>query len=124
MLFSKVTKEKLIKAGFKLEKCEDGTFWVIEKEAGEEADRLLRLCDMALINFDAESVKELILLQCDCDFTDPTLYIDSYLWKLTKRDFADMVSLLLRSGRSKPKAPSIFRIKRTGQEQKQDSASQ
>ena len=105
-MFFKVTKERLIRAGFQLEKCEDGTFWVIEKEAGEEADRLLRVCDMALINFDAETVEDLILIQCDCDFTDPVLYIDSFLWKLTKRDFADIVSLLTKTGKPTPKVPA------------------
>ncbi len=95
-MFSKVTRERLTKAGFKLEKCDDGTFWVIEKEPGEEAARLLRVCGRALANFDTEAVDELILIQCDCDFSDPTLYIDGFLWKLTKRDFADIVSLLLK----------------------------
>ena len=103
-MFSKVTREKLMRAGFQLEKCEDGTFWVIEKEAGEEASRLLRICGRALANFDAETVEDLILIQCDFDFSDPTLYIDGFLWKLTKRDLADIVSLLLRSGKPKPKA--------------------
>lgn len=104
-MFFKVTNERLIRAGFKLEKCEDGTFWVIEKEAGAEADRLLRACDRALINFDAEAVGELILIQCGCDFSDPALYIDGFLWKLTKRDFTDIVFLLLKSGPIKPKTP-------------------
>ena len=102
-MFSKVTPDRLARAGFKLEKCEDGTFWVIEREPGAEADRLLRICDMTLINFDAEAVSELILVQCGCDLTDPTLYIDGYLWKLTKRDLADIVTLLLRDTRGKRK---------------------
>ena len=104
MLF-KVTNERLIKAGFKLEKCEDGTFWVLEREAGEEAAKLLRICEKALIDFDMEAVEEIILLQCDCDFSDPALYIDDLLWTLTKRDFRDIVFLLLRDGKARPKAP-------------------
>ena len=101
-LFFKVNNERLLKAGFKPEKFEDGTFWVIEKEAGAEADRLLRICSRALINFDAEAVKELILLQCGSDLSDPELYIDGFLWHLTKRDLADIVLLLLRTGQPKP----------------------
>lgn len=104
-LFFKVNNERLLKAGFKPEKFEDGTFWVIEKESGAEADRLLRICGRALINFDAEAVKELILLQCGSDFSDPALYIDGFLWNLTKRDFADIIFLLLKDPRVKVKIP-------------------
>ena len=96
VLFFKVTKEKLTKAGFQLEQCEDGSFWFIEQEAGKEADRIFRICEKALLNFDADPVRELILIQCDVDFSDPTLYIDGFLWKLTKRDLADIVRLLLK----------------------------
>lgn len=101
-LFFRVTSERLLKAGFQLEKLEDGTFWVMEREAGEEADRLLRICGKALVNFDAEAVEELILLQCGSDLSDPQLYIDGFLWDLTKRDLADIVFLLARGGQPKP----------------------
>ena len=101
MLF-KATNERLIKAGFQLESFEDGAFWVLEKEAGAEADRLLRICGKALLNFDGEAVRDLILLQCGSDLSDPELYIDGFLWHLTKRDLADIVLLLLRTGQPKP----------------------
>lgn len=104
-LFFKVTNKRLLKTGFQLERCEDGAFWVIEKEAGGDADRLLRACGRALINFDAEAVKELILIQCGCDLSDPALYIDGFMWKLSKRDFADIVFLLLKSRPAKHKTP-------------------
>lgn len=104
-MFFKVTNERLLRAGFKLEKCEDGAFWVIEREAGEEADRLLRICGRALINFDTEAVKDLILVQCGSDFSDPTLYIDGFLWNLAKRDFADIIFLLLKDRQIKTKMP-------------------
>lgn len=100
MLFN-VTRERLTKAGFKLEKCEDGTFWVLEREAGEEADRILRICDKAMLDFDGEAVRDIIVLQCDCDFSDPALCVDDYLWRLSKRDFRDIV-LLLQSGHRRP----------------------
>lgn len=106
-MFFKVTNERLLRAGFKPEKFEDGTFWVIEKEAGEAADRLLRICGRALINFDAEAVKEIILLQCNGDFSDPALYIDGFLWNLTKRDFVDIIFLLLKDNQTKIKTFSV-----------------
>ena len=93
MLF-KATNERLIKAGFQLESFEDGAFWVLEKEAGAEADRLLRICGKALLSLDG---RDLILLQCGSDFSDPALYIDGFLWNLTKRDFTDILFLLLKS---------------------------
>lgn len=96
-MFFKATNERLIKAGFQLESFEDGAFWVLEKAAGAEADRLLRICGKALLNFDGEAVRELILLQCGSDFSDPALYIDGFLWNLTKRDFTDILFLLLKS---------------------------
>ena len=95
-MFSKVTTKKLEKAGFKLESCEDGRFWVIEAEAGAEAERIYRACGRAIIDFDAEDVHDLILIQCDSCLADPALYIDGFMWKLTKRDFADIVFLLSR----------------------------
>lgn len=104
-MFFKVTNARLQRAGFKLERCEDGTFWFIEREAGMEADRLLRVCGRALMDFDAEAVEELILIQCGCDFSDPALYVDGFLWKLTKRDFADIVFLLLKSAPAKSPLP-------------------
>lgn len=104
-MFFKVTNERLRRAGFQLERCEDGTFWCIEREAGAEAARLLRACSRALMNFDTEAVETLILIQCGCDFSDPALYIDGFLWKLTKRDFADIVFLLLKSAPAKPPMP-------------------
>lgn len=95
-MFGKVTREKLSRAGFQLESCEDGHFWVYEREAGEEADRLLRVCRKALEDFDEESVRDLILVQCDAGFADPTLYLDGYIWKLSGRDLADIASLLFK----------------------------
>lgn len=104
-MFFKVTSERLLRAGFQLEKFEDGSFWVIEKAAGAEADRLLRICGRALIDFDVQAVADLILLQCGSDFSEPALYIDGFLWNLTRRDFTDILFLLLKTGRAKPKTP-------------------
>lgn len=91
-----MTREKLSRAGFQLESCEDGHFWVYEREAGEEADRLLRICRRALEDFGEEAVRELILVQCDAVFADPTLYLDGYIWKLSRRDLSDIASLLYK----------------------------
>lgn len=93
-MFGKVTREKLSRAGFQLEHCEDGHFWVYEREAGEEADRLLHICRRALEDFDEEAVRDLILVQCDAVFADPTLYLDGYIWKLSRRDLSDIAALL------------------------------
>lgn len=95
-MFGKVTGEKLSRAGFQLENCEDGRFWVYEREAGEEADRLLRICRKALEDFEEEAVQDLILIQCDAVFADPTLYLDGYIWKMSKRDLSDIASLLFK----------------------------
>ena len=99
-MFFRVTNERLIKAGFKLEKCEDGSFWVLEKEAGGEAERILRICDRAVIDLGVDAVEEVLLLQCDCDFSHPALCVDDFLWQLSKRDFRDIVLLLLKSGKT------------------------
>ena len=93
-MYFKVTTERLVKARFKLEKCEDGRFWVLEQEPGAEADRMVRACGKALENLDTDEVRELILLQCGSDFSDPALYIDGFMWPLSKRDFANIVFLL------------------------------
>lgn len=93
-MFSKVSTEKLTRAGFQLESCEDGHFWVYEREAGEDADRLLHICQKALENFDEETIHDIILVQCDADFANPTLYLDDYIWELSRRDLSDIVSLL------------------------------
>ena len=93
-MFGKVSTEKLTRAGFQLESCEDGHFWVYEREAGEDADRLLHICRKALENFDEETVQDIILVQCDADFANPTLYLDGYTWELSMRDLSDIVSLL------------------------------
>ncbi len=95
-MFGKVTREKLERAGFQLESCEDGHFWVYEKEPGEEAGRLLRICRLALDGFEEESVKDVILIQCGADFSEPTLYLDGYLWNLSKRDLSDIAALLFK----------------------------
>lgn len=95
-MFGRVTGEKLSRAGFQLERCEDGHFWVYEKEAGEEADRLLRICRKALPDFDEDAVEDLILIQCDAAFADPTLYLDGYIWQMSERDLADIASLLFK----------------------------
>ncbi len=111
-MFSKVTTKKLEKAGFKLENCEDGRFWVIEAEAGAEAERIYRACQRSIIDFDEEDVHDLILVQCDSGLADPTLYIDGFMWKLTKRDFADIVFLLSRRrpADGPDAAPGTFRL--------------
>lgn len=93
-MFGKVSTDKLTRAGFQLESCEDGRFWVYQREAGEDADRLLRICRKTLENFDEETVQDLILIQCDADFANPTLYLDDYIWELSSRDLSDIVSLL------------------------------
>lgn len=95
-MFGKVSKEKLARAGFQLESCEDGHFWVYEREAGEEAERLLRICRKALEGFEEEAVKDVILVQCGEDLTDPALYLDGYMWQLAKRDLSDIASLLFK----------------------------
>lgn len=103
-MFGKVTGEKLSRAGFQLESFEDGRFWVYEREAGEEADRLLRICRRALEDFDEEAVRDLILVQCDAVFADPTLYLDGYIWKLSGRDLSDIAALLWKDRQKLVKA--------------------
>lgn len=95
-MFGKVTREKLTRSGFQLESCEDGHFWVYERAAGEEADRLLRICRKVLEDFGEEAVHDLILIQCDAAFAGPTLYLDGYIWNLSQRDLSDIASLLYK----------------------------
>lgn len=95
-MFGKLTNAKLTRAGFQLEKCEDGHFWVYEKEAGEEADRLLLICQRALEDFDEEAVRDVILIQCDANLTDPTLYLDGFQWNISQRDLRDIAELLFK----------------------------
>ena len=95
-MFGKLTNTKLTRAGFQLEKCEDGYFWVYEKEAGEEADRLLRICRHALEDFDEDAVRDVILIQCGADLGDPALYLDGFQWNISKRDLRDIADLLFK----------------------------
>ena len=95
-MFGKLTGAKLTRSGFQLEKCEDGHFWVYEKEVGEEADRLLHICQRTLEDFDEEAVRDVILIQCDANLTDPTLYLDGFQWKISKRDLRDIAALLFK----------------------------
>lgn len=92
--------EKLRKAGFSLETFEDGKFWVYEP--GEEMGKVLGVCRRCIEGFEENSVSDTLVLQCDFDFKNPVLYIDSFLWKLTSRDFADVVQGLgkIRKGKA------------------------
>lgn len=93
-MFRKVNTERLRKAGFQLESYEDGRFWAIELEPGDPASRLLQFCKKAIDRVDADEVSDILVVQCGSDFSDPMLYIDSYIWPLTKQDFAQIVHFL------------------------------
>ena len=95
-MFGRLSKDKLSRSGFQLESCEDGHFWVYEKETGEDAGRLLRICRRALANFEEDTVNDIILIQCKEDLSEPELYLDGYIWQLTKRDLADIARLLFK----------------------------
>lgn len=92
----KISTERLLKAGFLLTQCEDGKFWAIAREAGPEADQLAALCRTSIEDMEAGPVAEDIVLQCDADFQNPSFYMDGFLWLLEKRDFARLVSLLIK----------------------------
>ena len=93
-MFHKVDTRRLLKAGFQLESYDDGKFWAIELEPGDSASRLLRFCKAAIDRVDADEVSDVLVVQCGSDFSDPVLYIDSYIWPLTKQDFAQIVRFL------------------------------
>lgn len=93
-MFNKVNTPRMLKAGFQLEAYEDGRFWVIEMEPGEAASRLLHFCKIAIEQVDADAVSEVLVLQCGSNFSEPTLYIDGYMWPLSRQDFAQVVAFL------------------------------
>ena len=100
LMFHKVNTSRLLKAGFQLETYDDGRFWAIELEPGDSAARLLRFCKTAIDRVDADSVSDVLVVQCGADFSGPELYIDGYIWPLTRQDFAQIVSFLLKKPKS------------------------
>jgi len=48
----RLDESKLRKAGFALEKCEDGIFWVLEKSPGPDSQRLLATCRLCITGCD------------------------------------------------------------------------
>ena len=98
----RLTMDKMRKAGFVLEDCPDGRFWVIDREPGEEADRVAAICRLYLEDMDSAGVREELVLQCDCVFKEPALYVDGFMWNLAPRDFAHIVARLAKRGRKLP----------------------
>ena len=92
----RLTMDKMLKAGFVLEDCPDGRFWVIDKEPGEEANRVAAICRLYLEDMDSAEVGEELVLQCDCVFKEPALYVDGFMWNLDSRDFAHIVARLAK----------------------------
>ncbi len=98
-MFHKVSTARLLKAGFRLESYDDGKFWAIELEPGETASRLLHFCKAAIERVDADGVSDVLAVQCGSDFSGPELYIDGYIWPLTKQDFAQIVGFLQKKAK-------------------------
>lgn len=96
----RVTIDKLRKAGFTLESCPDGRFWVIDQGPGEEAERIAAVCRLYLEDLDSTAVRDELVLQCDCVFKDPALYVDGFMWNLAPGDFARIVARLGRHHRA------------------------
>lgn len=92
----RLTMDKMLKAGFVLEDCPDGRFWVIDREPGEEADRVAAICRLYLEDMDSAKVGEELVLQCDCVFREPALYVDGFMWNLAPRDFSHIVARLAK----------------------------
>ena len=89
-----ITIDKLQRAGFSLEKCEDGKFWVYKRIPGETSARLLATCRLCISDFEEYSFSDAFIPQCDFDFKNPVLYLDGFLWRLSPRDFASLVQRL------------------------------
>ena len=99
----RLTMDKMLKAGFVLEDCPDGRFWVIDREPGEEADSVAAICRLYLEDMDSAEVGEELVLQCDCVFREPALYVDGFMWNLAPRDFAHIVARLAKRRRKLPR---------------------
>lgn len=97
----RLDESKLRKAGFALEKCEDGIFWVLEKPPGPDSQRLLATCRLCITSFEETAFRENFVLQCDFDCSDPTLFLDGFVWHLSPRDFASVVRRLGRKQKEK-----------------------
>lgn len=93
---ARITAARLLRAGFTLADCEDGKFWVIEKQAGGEADRIAAVCGLFVEDMDSLTVAEDAVLQCDLDYSDPVFYKDGFLWHLSRRDFSWIVKRLAK----------------------------
>lgn len=98
---SKLTAERMLRAGFALTDCEDGRFWVLAEEPGPAADRLAAVCAEFLPDMDVQTVAEDIVLQCGSDYSDPALYMDGFLWSIPRREFSGIAARLGRP--EKPK---------------------
>ena len=91
-----ISAERMVKAGFVLTACSDGKFWVLEKTAGEEADRIAALCKKVLRDLDKTSVADVLVLQCDQKFSSPALYMDGLFLDMTQREFFQITDHLIR----------------------------
>lgn len=97
----RLDETKLRKAGFVLEKYEDGMFWVLEKVPGPDSQRLLATCRLCITGFEEAAFQEDFVLQCDFDCSDPALFLDGFVWRLSPRDFASIVRCLGRMQKEK-----------------------
>ena len=111
----RLTMDKMLKAGFVLEDCPDGRFWVIDREPGEEANRVAAICRLYLEDMDSAEVGEELVLQCDCIFKEPALYVDGFMWNLDPRDFAHIVA---RLAKRRGKLPQIWPDRHKAQKEK------
>lgn len=93
----RLTAGQLLRAGFRLTDCEDGRFWVLAEQSGQEADRIAAVCRRYLEDMDGTAVAEDIVLQCGEDLKDPVFYMDGFLWQLARRDFSGIVARLAKS---------------------------
>jgi len=92
----RITAGRLLRAGFRLTDCDDGKFWVLERQPGPEAERIAAVCRRYLEDMGGAAVAEDIALQCDEDFKDPVLYADGFLWKLDRGSFSGIVARLTK----------------------------
>jgi len=91
---ARLSEEKLRKAGFVLEKYEDGVFWVLERSPGPDSQRLLATCRLCIADFNEAAFYRDFVLQCSFDGSEPMLFIDGFVWRLSPRDFAGIVHQL------------------------------
>jgi len=87
-------RARLLAAGFQRQLCSDGWFWVLERGPGPAAEQIFHLCARCLNCRPVGSIQRDLILQCKANYTEPMLYCDNKIWRLSNHQFQTILTAL------------------------------